>query len=122
LSGITLSARKPLRSYARGGERRILETSEGQFFVASYIPRAPDTGQSETLVFRSDADGEIEDWGEVCGGPGFSVADAEKELLAVLNGAERTWEPDLADMIAAIGVIAYPPGPDYYADEEEETP
>jgi hypothetical protein len=55
-----------------------------EFFVVSSIDGLPTArGQlpsSETMAFRSDADGRVTDWGDVAGGRGATRADVIADL------------------------------------------
>jgi hypothetical protein len=116
---ITVETLREEPSTVRGGKVLILQAGDN-YYRASYIPNAPDTGRPETLVFPASEDGEVTEWSEVCGAPGMSMDAAVHELEIVLNGGTRSWEPDLADLITSAMVIFDPPPPSYYADEKEE--
>ena len=53
---------------------------KNEFFVVSSVD-APFTGP-ETLVFRSDNEGNVTEWGEVAGGRGMSRTEAIQNLEA----------------------------------------
>jgi hypothetical protein len=58
------------------GRTTVVRNSSGEHFLISEVHRTPMPGYriDETLVFRSDADGNVTDWGEVwCG---HSIEDA----------------------------------------------
>lgn len=56
--------------YLNSTQALIQENDSSEYFVASYA-WVSFTG-SEVLVFPSDENGEITDWGEVDGGRGYS--------------------------------------------------
>jgi hypothetical protein len=118
------------KSQVKGGSRFLVQDSNGNYYVVSSIPAAPDTGKPETLVFPSNSNGEVVNYIDIAGGINLSVDGAIKMLREVLNG-ERTYTIEdnpmmqnangnpLIAILNSLNVIANPPGPDYYEDEEE---
>lgn len=123
-------------SGVKGGNRALLLAKrkvdgipEVRYYVASFIPVAPDTGKPETLVFESDPYGKITKWGDVAGGRGMSIEQATQHLRMVLNGEAEHGLLDnpmfeggvVGGLLNAIGLIANGPGDDYYVDEDDES-
>lgn len=67
----------PVNETESRGDQVLVKQGEDYYVVSSVS--APFTG-FETLVFRSDAEGNITDWGEVAGGRGVSRAEAIGQL------------------------------------------
>lgn len=65
-----------------GAEQCLVKQGERYFIVSSVVARF---SGYETLVFPSDATGEVSDWGEVAGGRGCSREQAIADL------AEAEW-------------------------------
>ena len=123
---IQVSVVEEQRSGVRGGSRLLLraegEGTKVDYYVASYTPSAPDTGIPETLVFASDAQGNVTNWRDVAGGRNMSLQEATDHLKAILNG--RADEQGLLDNPmfqegVEIGILRFLdrmiPPPNYYA-------
>jgi len=51
-----------------------------KYYVISYVPKNQYLDLPETLIFKSDEKGKIEDWGEVGGGRNITLDEALEEL------------------------------------------
>ena len=66
------------------GEACLVKIKD-KYFVVSSVSAAFDTGMPETLVFPSDENGKVMDWGEVAGGRNVSREEAIQELEETVN-------------------------------------
>ena len=80
------------------GQTQCLVRKDGVYYVVSSVPRAFDTGLPETLVFMSDADGQIESYRDYAGGSNVSREQAIEEL----DTGIRSKRPGLPGLLESI--------------------
>lgn len=106
---------KELDPTVRGGLVCLIEL-DGKHYVISSIPSAPDHGGPETLAFAADADGEVTSWADLAGGIGMS---REATIAQLEAQGENPYGSETTDLLSAMRVVAFPPGPSYYVAEDE---
>jgi hypothetical protein len=106
---------RELEPTVRGQEICLIEL-DGKHYVVSSIPSAPDHRGPETLAFAADASGEITSYADLAGGRGMS---REQTILQLETNGEDRYGSDTNDMVAAMRVVATPPGPSYYVQGED---
>jgi hypothetical protein len=107
---------KELPPVVRGQEHCVIEW-QGKNYVVSSIPEAPDTGQPETLVFRSDAEGNIENFSEVAGGQHMTREESIKMLEE--NGEQDGCNVHNLELGSVLDLIFNGPPPGYILGKDE---